>query len=662
MTETKTLDVQSTRIKIGTMFLCFVLAVAMVWPTQTRAQTYTVAELRTLLSQLLVQLNALQAAAAPSGVCPYIWTRSLGQGSTGFDVLRLQQFLNASSDTRLAGSGAGSPGLETQYYGPITAAAVSRFQTKYRAQILTPLGLINPTGYFGPSSMAAANRICTDSSTNPPTGDDPVLHGTAGSLSDVRLISRLTNEAVGEGQRDVPVMGVELRPQGSDVELSAVTIDLDQIGNISSFDRYAEDVTIWLDGELYATVDADSFTRSNDYRQTISLERGAIIRQNDTAELVVAVSGARNIDSSRFGDEWRVAFDSVRFRDALSASITDSQTRGLDRTFSFSEYSESVGLRLTVQNGDAAINDAHLIQVSDTDRTRDVPVLSFKIAVDGDSDVLLDTLRVNATTTGATLDRIASAAYLYLDGSRIGGEDIVSAADTITFTDLDRTLRADRTYDLEVRLDLNQVNGANYSSGVTLRAGVNSSDRDDWYLEDERGNAVASFDRRGSASSGPHTLQTSGAGILAVTSTSREVYNSSVPAASYGEYRMTVEVRALGDTVYIPESAVRSIAASDAAGLTFYFEDASGTAYNAGVGTQSFTRLSGGRVENGLVRIDEGQTARFELVATLDPAQFGQYRVQVVSIGWNDAAAAPDTFSLANPAVNYRSGLQVISN
>src|SRR5690606_21043696 len=129
----------------------------------------------------------------------------------------------------------------------------------------------------------------------------------------------------------------------------------------------------------------------NDYRQTITLDRDAIIRQDDTAELVVAVSGARNIDSTRLGDQWRAAFDTIRFRDALGASITDSQASGLDRTFTFREYAESAGLRLTVRNGTAAINEAHVIQVSNDDRTRDVPVLSFKIDVAGDSDVLLDT-------------------------------------------------------------------------------------------------------------------------------------------------------------------------------------------------------------------------------------------------------------------------------
>ena len=99
MTKVSKLDLRDAYKAIFTAFLCVALAVAMVWPTQSRAQTYSVSELQTLLSHLLARLNALQMTAT-SGVCPYVWTRSLGQGSTGVDVMKLQQFLNASPETR----------------------------------------------------------------------------------------------------------------------------------------------------------------------------------------------------------------------------------------------------------------------------------------------------------------------------------------------------------------------------------------------------------------------------------------------------------------------------------------------------------------------------------------------------------------------------------
>ncbi len=663
MITTLKFDLQDMHKKIGIVLLGLVLAVAMAWPTPTRAQSsYTVAELQALLSQILAQLNALQPGGSASSVCPYTWTRALGQGSSGVDVMRLQQYLNASPDTRLALSGAGSPGLETQYYGPITAAAVSKFQVKYRAQVLAPLSLVNPTGYFGPSSMAQANRLCVGGSTTPPPSGGGPLEGGAGSVSSVRLVPGITNEDVGEGQRDVSVLGLELRAEGSDIELNAVVVDFDQVNHTGNFDRYADEVSIWLNGEEYATVSASDFTRSNSFRRTITLDRGAIIRQGNVGELVVAVSGARNLDSSRVNDRWDVSVNSIRFGDALGASISDSQMSDLSRTMTFREFSSSAGLRLTIRGGDTDVNQARVIQVSNNSRTSDVPVLSFRVDVEGSSDILVDRLSVNATTTGGTLNNIASAAYLYHEGRRIGSVNISGSGSTITFDNLNLDLDSGDVHDFEVRMDFLAANGTNYQSGATIDVDVLASNRDDWRLEDERGDNVSLSDRRGSASADAHTLQTEGAGLSFVSATTREVYNSSNPSASYGEFRAVVDVRAVGNTIYVPQTAVRSSSASTAGGLTYYFENSSGGEYAAGVGSQSFTRISGGSVQGGFVRIDEGQTARFELVATLNPEAFGQYRVQIVSVGWNDTASSPDSTMSATPSANFRTGLQVISD
>jgi len=98
--------------------------------------------------------------ASVSAVCPYTWTRSLTKGSTGDDVMKLQQFLNSSADTQLASSGVGSLGNETSYFGSITNSGVVKFQDKYASEVLTPIGLSAGTGYFGSMSRAKANELC----------------------------------------------------------------------------------------------------------------------------------------------------------------------------------------------------------------------------------------------------------------------------------------------------------------------------------------------------------------------------------------------------------------------------------------------------------------------------------------------------------------------
>lgn len=125
---------------------------------------YSLDELRELVQSVIDRLAVLNNDFVFNTVCPYEWSRSLGHGSVGFDVMNLQKFLNSDPDTKLAISGVGSSGFETQYYGPLTQNAVARFQQKYSAEILLPLGLTKPTGYFGPSTRLEANQQCLSAS------------------------------------------------------------------------------------------------------------------------------------------------------------------------------------------------------------------------------------------------------------------------------------------------------------------------------------------------------------------------------------------------------------------------------------------------------------------------------------------------------------------
>lgn len=98
--------------------------------------------------------------AANADVCPFTWDRVLSAGAEGPDVQKLQEFLNRDEATKVAKKGSGAPGFETSRYGALTALAVSRFQEKYRAEILTPQNLIQGTGRFGDATRRKANELC----------------------------------------------------------------------------------------------------------------------------------------------------------------------------------------------------------------------------------------------------------------------------------------------------------------------------------------------------------------------------------------------------------------------------------------------------------------------------------------------------------------------
>lgn len=94
----------------------------------------------------------------------HVFGQSLEIGDQGPEVLELQRFLNGVLDAPIATSGPGSPGEETDYFGSLTFAAVFAYQNLYADAVLRPLGLLNPTGYWGPSTIAHANSLtgCSD--------------------------------------------------------------------------------------------------------------------------------------------------------------------------------------------------------------------------------------------------------------------------------------------------------------------------------------------------------------------------------------------------------------------------------------------------------------------------------------------------------------------
>lgn len=85
--------------------------------------------------------------------CPVIFTHNLFRGNKEEDVRRLQKYLN-SQGFLLAKFGPGSPGEETNYFGPLTYAALIKFQETYKEEILRPWGLTRGTGFFGITTRA----------------------------------------------------------------------------------------------------------------------------------------------------------------------------------------------------------------------------------------------------------------------------------------------------------------------------------------------------------------------------------------------------------------------------------------------------------------------------------------------------------------------------
>ena len=173
----------------------------------------------------------------------FTFTRNLTVGSKGADVMKLQELLNSNPQNVVSTSGAGSRGSETLYFGPATKRAVAKFQDLYSAEVLTPAGLTKGTGYFGPSTRAKANSLCSGTTTTRGTtstsgssnyGDVIV----AGGLN-VRGVRQPRNGyAVANAQR-VPFTNFSLTAGSSDILVEGVKVQLKGLARRNAFDSVA---------------------------------------------------------------------------------------------------------------------------------------------------------------------------------------------------------------------------------------------------------------------------------------------------------------------------------------------------------------------------------------------------------------------------------------
>ncbi len=95
------------------------------------------------------------------------FTRSLKLGDSGEDVRELQQILNSNPKTQVSGSGIGSSGQETTYFGSKTQEAVIRFQNLYPTEVLAPAGLLSGNGFVGPLTIKKLQNLSPGSTLAP---------------------------------------------------------------------------------------------------------------------------------------------------------------------------------------------------------------------------------------------------------------------------------------------------------------------------------------------------------------------------------------------------------------------------------------------------------------------------------------------------------------
>lgn len=606
---------------LGLVFSSFAYAVP--------AKAATTAELEAQVAALLAQIQALQGGSSASAGAAF--TMDMTIGASGAEVTRLQNWLISKGYSIPAGA--------TGYFGAQTAAAVAAYQ---KAKGITPAA-----GYFGPMTRAAVNAeggSSTGGNTGGSTGGNTGgLQGGAGSVDDYSLVSGLNNEEVGEDEEDVEVAGLEIEvDEGSDIELTAVRLVFDEgTGATSDFEDYASEVSIWLDGEEVARVDGDEFNDDNEWTSTISLD-GAVIEAGETAELIVAISGQSNLDSGDSTDEWSVDFRQVRFKDADGATVSEDPSVAAT-TFSFELFATAadVGFKLSAGEDEDTVNEAHVIDVDDSDDT-DAEILSFNVEVEGDSDITLDALPVNLDVTGATnVDDMISGLSLWLDGEEVGTASVsgdceddadcsaVGADETYLFDDMDLTLDAGEEYEFIVMVELKSTGDVDLDAGDTIAANIGEAlleaGANNFDAEDESGEDLAAADISGTVTGEASAVYDNG--IMVEFVSADATVDAGDPTATndhdLATFTFVFDVTAFGSDINI-DNDDPTLAGGTTHDLTLTsgsgtLVDSDITSTGADEGTNSFT-------------VEEDETERFTITAVVTPTTDGLFQLELDGI------------------------------
>lgn len=649
------------------------VAVAMIFSMfAPAARAQSSEELQAMINTLLAQIAALQGqvgGSTASAVCPYTWTRDLNVGATGADVKMLQMFLNSNADTRVSVSGAGSAGMETETFGPATAAAVSKFQVMHRADILTPAGLVNPTGYFGPSTRAKANSLCAaapvvvpgdeDEDTTDEDTDSSELSGEA-SLEDSSLDSA-SDDDIEEGATDAEVAEFKVEFTDGDAEISRLDVKFDS-GDASDAWDVLDTVSLWVDGDMVAEMDASNEDDFQNDEMTLRFSGLNIVAMEDEElEIVIAASLQNNIDNDD-QDTYTVTVESLRFFDADGVATTESADLTADEaTFNVVEagFEDEIIVRdndndptsMTLGLEDDAKSDWFTVFAFDLDTddsTNDIEVNDtvVRLAVGnstGGYDALVDD--VELVIDGVTIDDVAVTGTTNGDGTAVLTFDV----------DGDVVIEAGDRVEAELNVRFRALTGAN--EGATILASVNDND-----VEGEGADDVVSD---GSATGEQHTLRTVGLSLKQTTTSATVVNNSDNVDESYGTFKTKLELTTVGDEdLYIPETSNRG--ASTTVGVAYVIENAeTGAIVTTGTTSATFKRISGGSKSGNFWKIaGDGGTAVFELnVASFNPATAGTFRVQILSVGFNaTSAATPDDSETASPDYDFEGEDQFIQS
>ncbi len=574
------------------------------------------------------------SVAACAGVT---FTRNLTLGSTGTDVKCLQALLNGDVATAVAATGVGSAGNETEYFGGLTKTAVIKFQNKYAAEVLTPVGLTAGTGFVGASTRAKLNAMLAGTTTTT-TGDTTTTTGdttttTTGDGDEgeftVTLNSTPANgQDAEEGEKGVAVMGLKIKATGSDIEIQRVTLAFDA-------KPYTYFDTVYLyDGSTVvaeADLDSDSVSKvdSDDYRITISgFENKFTVAEGATKTMTVKVDVKDGLKESYLDDTVAILLP------------TDSAIRGIDEA-GLNQYAGGAEITRRIDMATAAADDANLTVsanddtpldrnvIADNGEIEDATLLVFDVEAEDDDITITDINDVVITSDAAssTIDTV----YLYNDSNELIAESNVDDDGEANFEDLDETIEDGDTATFTIKFDKDVENDDDFETGMTVyatvdAAGIVAENSDEDELDADQLNGDAAGNLAYLYNVGPQFT------ISSITTSEIQATDNTAAGIS-ATFKVVVE--AIGGDIYLAKKSD----SENSFDVEYSIDDAAGV--NAG--SITYTKPSGATEVSGtgdvatFYEIEEGESLTFTVNATQTVTTDGYYDLRMAGISWTDA-------------------------
>ncbi len=359
--------------------------------------------------------SAVSASAAlnlPTMSCSYKFNTNMKHSSRGADVSNLQKVLNMYPQTRVAVSGAGSPGMETSTFGPATHTAVNRFQALHLAE----LGINAPTGNVFGGTRGLLNQICTGSGN---TGGSTLPVGCTSTSGFSPVTGQMCSGGGNTGgttSGPVSVMLSNMQPTGQLVtsQAAARIADFTFTGNGTITNIELQRIGISTDSTLENVYLYDGNVRLTDAASVVT---GGFIRFNAGSGLFT-VNGTRTVtvradlSSTAGGNSVGVKVNSVTALGSSAATFTNV-----------------MGNILTVASG-VTTATVNFNLMDTTARTVDAGTTNFNVwsatANVGTRDVYLKAATFKFVGS-APIDSVANLS-LFVDGAKVAGPAMVNAS------------------------------------------------------------------------------------------------------------------------------------------------------------------------------------------------------------------------------------------